>query len=97
MVATTAWEEAAVSEQPVGLVTHFFPRVSVAGIAIVEGRLAVGDTVYFTGHTTDLRQTVGSMEIDHRPVEEASAGEQVGIHVVDRVRVGDKVFRITDA
>jgi putative protease len=87
-------EEAAVSEQPVGVITHFFPKISVAGISILEGRLAVGDTVYIAGHTTDLRQVIESMQIDKQPVEEAAAGEQVGVHVVDRVRVGDRVFRI---
>lgn len=93
-MGATAAEEVVVSEQPVGVVTHFFPRISVAGISILEGRLAVGDTVYITGHTTDLRQVVESMQVDLRPVEQAAAGEQVGVHVVDRVRVGDRVFRI---
>lgn len=82
------------SEQPVGLVTHFFPRISVAGISILEGRLAVGDTVYITGHTTDLRQVIESMQIEREPVAEAEAGQEVGVHVVERVRVGDRVFRI---
>jgi putative protease len=83
-----------VSEQPVGLVTHFFPKISVAGISILEGRLAVGDTVFITGHTTDLRQVIESMQIEREPVTEAEAGQEVGIHVVERVRVGDRVFRI---
>lgn len=84
------------SEQPAGIVTHFFPRVSVAGISVLEGRLALGDTIYVTGHTTDLRQVVESMQIDNEPVDEVSAGDQVGIRVVDRVRVGDRVFRVED-
>jgi len=86
-----------VSEQPVGLVTHFFPKISVAGVSILEGHLAVGDTVYITGHTTELRQVIESMQIEHEAVEEAHEGQQVGIRVADRVRVGDHVFRIAAA
>jgi GTPase len=81
------------SEQPVGVVTHYFPKISVAGVSVVSGHLEIGDSVFFGGHTTGFRQTIESMEIDHEPVERAAAGEQVGIRVIDRVRVGDKVFR----
>jgi putative protease len=88
-------EEAAVSEQPVGVVTHFFPRPSVAGISILEGHLSVGDTIYISGHTTGFSQTIESMQIDHEPVEVANVGDQVGIKVIDRVRVKDKVFRVS--
>ena len=49
--------------------------------------------MFFGGHTTGFRQTIESMQIEHESVERAAAGEQVGIRVIDRVRVGDKVFR----
>jgi GTPase len=81
------------SEQPVGVVIHYFPKIGVAGVSVVSGHLEIGDLVFFGGHTTGFRQTVESMEIEHEPVERAEAGEQVGIRVIDRVRVGDKVFR----
>jgi GTPase len=81
------------TEQPVGVVIHYFPKIGVAGVSVVSGHLEIGDTVFFGGHTTGFRQVVGSMEIDHEPVERASAGDEVGIRVIDRVRVGDKVFR----
>jgi putative protease len=87
-------EEAAVSEQPVGVVTHYFGNLSVAGVTLLEGELSVGDTIYISGHTTDFRQPISSMQIEHETVETARAGDQVGIRVVDRVRVNDKVYRV---
>jgi len=82
------------SEQPVGVVTHYFPKPNVAGISILEGHLSVGDTIYISGHTTGFRQTIESMQIDHERVETAAAGDQVGIRVADRVRVKDRVYRV---
>ncbi len=83
------------SEQPVGVVSHYFPKVSVAGVTILSGHLEIGDTIEFAGHTTDFRQTIESIEINHEAVQGASAGDQVGIRVTERVRVGDKVFRLS--
>ena len=37
-----------------------------------------------------------SMQIDNASVTEAKAGDAIGIKVSDRVRRGDKVFKITD-
>lgn len=84
------------SEQPVGEVTHYFNKASVAGVTVLDGHLAVGDTIQLVGHTTDFRQTVESMQIEHEPVETAGPGDQVGIRVTDRVRVGDKVYRVEE-
>lgn len=85
------------TEQPVAEVTHYFNKAQVAGVTVLAGRLEAGDTIRFIGHTTDFLQVIESMQIEHEPVEAAAAGDQVGIRVIDRVRVGDKVFRVADA
>jgi len=77
----------------IGEVTHFYNRISVAVLALT-GTLRVGDTIHFFGHTTDFRQMVTSLQIEHRPVEEASAGEDVALLVDLRVRAGDNIFKI---
>jgi putative protease len=75
----------------IGVVTHFYPHVEAGIVAIESGELRVGDTVHFRGHTTDYYQRVDRIEVDHRPVEVAHAGETVGVHVSQRVREGDTV------
>ena len=45
------------------------------------------------GHTTDLELLVDSMQVDNQDVEEATAGQSIGIKVPDRVRNGDKVYK----
>jgi len=82
-------------EVEIGTVVHYFDRPQVAVVRIAAGDIAVGDTLHFHGHTTDFSETVGTMEVDHRPVERAGAGAEVVIKVVGRARVHDKVFKAT--
>jgi putative protease len=82
------------AEQQIGVINEFFARINVAGIELND-TLRVGDTIHIKGHTTDLEQTVDSMQIDGVGIEEANAGQAVGIKVKDRVRHGDHVYKVT--
>jgi translation elongation factor EF-Tu-like GTPase len=81
-------------EEKIGIVEHFFNKVSVAAIHITGGELHIGDTIHFVGTHTDITQQVESMEIDRNPVETVSAGDDVGIKVKDRVREHDVVYKV---
>ena len=82
-------------EVEIGKVSDFFARPVVAGIELTA-TLKVGDKIHITGHTTDMELTIESMQINNVNVEEAKAGDAVGIKVSDRVRRGDAVYRVTD-
>jgi putative protease len=73
------------SEEKIGEVVKFFAKPSVAAVKITQGELKVGDTVKFTGHTTDFEDSIQSMEINNASVEKAVAGDYIGIKVADRV------------
>lgn len=81
-------------EQEIGKVSDFFARPVVAGISLTAA-LKKGDRIHIVGHTTDLEMTVDSMQIDNASVEQAKAGESVGVKVPDRVRHGDTVFKVS--
>lgn len=80
-------------EVEIGQVSDFFARPVVAGI-ILTGPLKVGDKIHIKGHTTDLELIVQSMQINNVNVNEAKAGDSVGVKVPDRVRRGDKVYKM---
>jgi putative protease len=82
-------------EHEVGKVTDFYKHVGVAGVTL-SGTIHRGDHIRIRGHTTDLDQSADSIEIDHRQVEEAGAGQAVGIKVQQRVRPGDHVYLVTE-
>ena len=81
-------------EEKIGIVEHFFNKVSVAAIKITDGELKIGDTIHIVGAHTDLTQKIDSMEIDRNPVEKVAAGDSVGIKVKDRVREHDVVYKL---
>jgi putative protease len=76
----------------VGDVSHFYSNIGVAVVELVD-RLKVGDTITVAGATTDFTQVVKSMQIEHRQVEEAGAGDSIGLKVQDLVRKGDAVYK----
>jgi putative protease len=82
-------------EQLVGTVLHYFKGPSVAVVRVTEGELAVGDRIRFHGHTTEFTEQLTSMEVDHRKVERATAGQEVAIQVTDRAREHDQVLKVT--
>ena len=77
----------------VGRVTHFYPKISVA-IVELKAPLNIGDKILIRGATTNFEQTVESMQIEHRNIEKAEAGQIIGLKVKERVRENDKVYRI---
>lgn len=79
--------------EEIGIVTDFFSHVSAAAIQL-SASLKVGDTILIQGKTTDLEQLVDSMQIEKQSVQEAGAGDSIGIKVNERVRRHDKVFKV---
>jgi translation elongation factor EF-1alpha len=78
----------------IGWVTHFFDHINVAALTLTE-TIKVGDTVHFLGHSTDFKQEVASLQIEHKAINEAKAGDDVAMEVAQKVHPNDKVFRIT--
>jgi translation elongation factor EF-1alpha len=76
----------------IGSVTHYFSHLSVAAVSLTD-TLRVGERIHIQGHTTDLVQSIESMEIEHQKVEEARPGDDVALKVDDHVREHDRIYR----
>jgi putative protease len=87
-------EEPAANEEAIGTVTHYYSHLNVIVIQLNKGELKTGETIHVKGHTTDFTQSVESMEYEHRHVEQAAAGQSVGIKVMDHAREHDIVYRV---
>ncbi len=83
-------------EDQVGVITNFYAKVGVATIKVTSGSIKKGDLLHYKGHTTDFTTEVTSMEIERQPVEEAKAGDLVGVQVKERVREKDKVYKVVE-
>ncbi len=79
--------------QAIGQVTHYYGKIGVA-ILKLDAPLSVGDVLAIVGSTTDMEQQVKSMQVEHQNIEQAAAGDLVGLKVKDKVREGDTVFKL---
>jgi putative protease len=82
-------------EVQVGVVTHYYGHLSVAAVRLEFGPLRVGDTIRILGHTSDFRQRVESMQVEHQPVTEAGKRQEIGLRVTEHAREHDIVYKVT--
>ena len=81
------------NETKAGVITHFFPNISV-GIIKADVQIKVGNTVHIKGSVTDFEQTLDEMQYEHQNVDLVEPGQEVGVKVKDKVREGDEVFLV---
>lgn len=80
-------------EKEIGVITHYYSHLDV-GIIKLKDALKVGDNIHIKGHTSDFTQAVDSIQIKHNQVEEAKAGDDIGIKVKGHVREHDIVYKV---
>lgn len=79
---------------PAGVVTHYFDKINVA-IVKLGMDLEVGVRLQLTGISGPFKQKLSSMQIDRKPVEQASRGQEIGVKVNKRAVVGELVYVVS--
>ncbi|MFH1444963.1 MAG: hypothetical protein ABIF08_00610 [Nanoarchaeota archaeon] len=79
----------------VGKITHFFPKASVAVVEL-ESTLKSGDKISIEKGEEAFEQVVESMQIKHEKIQEAKAGDAIGLKVAQPVKEGADVFKVMD-
>lgn len=87
-------EKATQKQKEIGKVTHFFSNINVAVIKLTKDPLKAGSTIHIKGHSTDLRQRVDSMQIEHEKITEAKKGQEIGLKVKQEIREHDIVYLV---
>ncbi len=80
-------------KKPIGEVTHYYGKIGVAVVKFFKA-VKVGDEVQFKGIHTDFNQTISSMQFDHKSIEGAKKGDEVGMKVDEHIKEGDQVFEV---
>jgi putative protease len=75
----------------IGVITHYFSKI---GVAVVKAgkALKVGDSIRIKGIRTDFIQKVDSMQVEHKSVQEAKPGDEVGMKLAQEAHEHDKVY-----
>jgi len=82
------------SLEEAGIITHYFPKVDAAVVKLTKGNLSVGDKIVIKGHTSDFKEKVESIQLDHTPIQKAEQGAEIGLKVKSKVREHDVVYKI---
>ena len=61
---------------------------------MLKNGLKVGDTVYIKGHTTDFKEPVTSIQLEHETIQEGKKGQEIG-YITDEF--GNEVQKINAA
>jgi putative protease len=77
----------------VGKISHYYGKIGVAVIEL-QDELKVGDTISIEGIATNVRQTVDSMQVEHKNITKAKKGDAIGLKVMDKVKENDNVYKI---
>lgn len=78
-----------------GEVIHVFDRIMVAVLRL-EKSIRRGDRLHFLGRHTDFEETISSMQVEHKDVEQAAAGTEVAVKVSQPTRRGDAVYLLKE-
>ena len=76
----------------VGHITHFFSKISVAVLELTAP-LSVGDRILVKGPATDFEQVVESMQVEHKNIQRAEAGQSIGIKLAQQTKERDVVYK----
>lgn len=79
----------------IGKCTNYFGNIEVAEFQMQSGDLNVGDEIIVTGPTTGVMEmTVEEIRVDLKVVQQAKKGESFSIKTPERVRRGDKLYKM---
>ena len=82
------------NKELLGEISNYFKNISVAAFVITNGKLKVGDNIQIKGSTTDFTIKVESIQLEHKSIEVAKSGDDIGIKVNQKARKGDKVYLV---
>ena len=92
---TSAGNQATAKKTIVGHIVKFFPKISVAEISVDVASMSIGERIQIEGDSTGFVEfNLESMQADGKPIEKATKGMSVGVKVPQKLRVGDRVYKL---
>lgn len=81
-------------DKPIGKVVHFYDKLGVAIIDLVDGGLKVGDEIKFKRGDEEFNQKIDSLQIEHENVDSVKKGDSFGVKVDKPTKVGTQVYLV---
>ncbi len=90
---TLPWRETLPNEKWIGIVEDYLAHKQVF-ITTLQTSLTLGEHIHIRGCTTDIQQTIDSIEWNHQAISHAEGGQTVGIKASHKVRKHDYIYLI---
>lgn len=88
----------AVKKVLIGKAEHYYTKSKIAQFLIENKELSIGDKVLISGPTTGEQEiTITEIYANGGPCETAKKGDQITFELPFRVRLSDKLYKITQA
>lgn len=82
------------AEKVLGKITHFYGKIGVA-VVDVTGKIEAGQTVKIKRKGgEEFEQVVESMQVEHKDVDLANKGDQVGMKIDQAAKPGDIILEV---
>jgi len=81
------------ADQEVGKVVHYYDKATVAVVKLSQG-IRKGDALKFVKGDSEFELKADSLQLDHKPVDEGKAGEEIAVKVPSPAKEGAVVFRM---
>ncbi|MBS3086062.1 U32 family peptidase [Candidatus Pacearchaeota archaeon] len=79
----------------VGKILHYYPKIKVATLKIIDNSIKLGDKIVIIGKTTGIvYANINRIEMHKKPVKTAKQGNEIGVRITSLVRKNDEVYLI---
>jgi translation initiation factor IF-2 len=79
------------ADKQIGAVTHWYDKIGVAVVKL-SGKLGKGDSIIVRKGDEEFKDTVASLQINHKDVSSAKKGDDAAIKLSQRTKEGASVF-----
>jgi len=93
IIAKAKPQSTTAGKKVVGVITHFFDKISVAVIE-VKSPISVGDEITIEGPQTNIKMKVESMQVEHDKIKTSKKGDDIGMKVPSPVKAKDLVYKV---
>lgn len=94
---TVVKKEAKIKKIYIGKGVHFYPKSNIGQFLIEENEINIGDKILIKGSTTGEQQLIiEEMFVNQLAIEKAVAGENITLKLPFRIRLSDRLYKITD-
>ncbi|PIU33139.1 hypothetical protein COY29_02235 [Candidatus Woesebacteria bacterium CG_4_10_14_0_2_um_filter_39_14] len=81
------------TDTKVGVIVHYYDKIGVAVVKVLTP-IKVGDRIKISGHDKEFEQEIASMQVEHKNIDQAKKGDDVGMKVDQPVKDGDEVYKV---